>query len=116
MTATGGGDRMVVESDADVTVTITADLTHLCPFVNEIDHGSITITYRIAGNTLELHALRDWFNGFKDSHITHEGLTDLIRHHLATLPGIEVIDVRTNWTTAGMDVTCSTSPTPAGQL
>jgi NADPH-dependent 7-cyano-7-deazaguanine reductase QueF len=104
-----------VGSGADVQVTATADLQHLCPFVDEVDHGTITIAWHCNGATLELHSLREYLDGFKDSELSHEALTDLIRHDLSVIARIDLISVTTTWQTAGMEVTCSTSPTPVGR-
>jgi NADPH-dependent 7-cyano-7-deazaguanine reductase QueF len=107
--------RAVPSYAADVDVTVTADLQHLCPFVDEVDRGSITISWRCNGETLELHSLREYLDGFKDSELPHEALTDLIRHDLSVMARIDLISVTTTWQTAGMGVTCSTSPIRVGQ-
>lgn len=103
-----------VPSTAEVRMTVTAEVQHLCPFVNEVDNGTVTVTWRTNGATFELHSLREYLNGFKNSEISHEMLTDLIRHDLAVTQGVEVLAVESTWDTAGMEVMCSTSPTPAG--
>lgn len=100
-------------STADVTLSATAPLVHRCPFVDEVDNGTVTISWRVDGQTLELHSLRVYLNGFRDSEISHETVTDRIRHDLATIPGVADVTVSTTWDTAGMEVTCSTSPTRA---
>ena len=105
-----------VPCDADVTMTAAGDLMHLCPFVDEVDRGRITITWQTFGQTFELHALADYLRGFKDSAISHEQITDRIRHDLATVDGLALVSVGTTWETAGMEVRCSTSPTLVGQL
>lgn len=101
-----------VPSTSDVEVTVTTPLTHRCPFVDEIDNGTITITWRVDGETFELHSLRHYLNSFADVEISHEGITDLIRHDLSTVPDVELISVSTAWETAGMEVRCSTSVIP----
>jgi len=104
---------ITVPCDGDVTMTATGDLTHLCPHVDEIDNGAIHIEWRVAGQTYELHSLAEYLRGFKDSRISHEEITDRIRHDLSTVNGIELISVVTTWDTAGLEVSCSTSPTRA---
>lgn len=104
-----------VPSDADVTMTTRGALTHQCPHFPETDQGHITITWRVLSKTLELHSLAEYLREFKDATISHEQITDRIRHDLATLPGIDLISVVTTWDTAGMEVSCSTSPTPVGR-
>lgn len=100
-------------STADVTMHATSLLIHRCPFVDEVDNGTVTIAWRVDGQTIELHSLRDYLASFRDSEIAHESLTDRIRHDLGTTPGIADVTVTTTWDTAGMEVTCSTSPTLA---
>jgi len=99
---------------SDVTVTATSPITHLCPHVDEVDEGTVTIEWAIDGNTIELHSLRTYLDRFRSSRISHEEVTDLLRHELSTLPGVRLVSVTSAWTTAGMEVTCSTSPTPVG--
>jgi len=89
---------------SDVTLTISGPLTHLCPFVEEVDNGTVQITWRTRGQTLELHALRAWLDTFQDQKISHEALTDAIRRRLTQLPGIGDVRVTTRWHTAGFVV------------
>lgn len=105
---------MRIETDADVTMTAGIAVAHLCPFKDEVDNGWVTITWRCDGATLELHALADYLRGFKDARLSHEEVTDRIRHDLAATPGVELVSVETTWGTAGMEVKCVTTPTPAG--
>lgn len=102
-----------VPDTSDVTVTATGDLRHRCPHIDEVDQGLTTITWRVEGQTLELHTLAAYLHGFENAALSHEQLTDRIRHDLSSLPGIELTSVTTTWLTAGLEVSCSTSPTPA---
>lgn len=104
---------LTVEDSSDVTITAKATLRHLCPHVEEVDYGTVTIAWRVNGATYELHSLAEYLRGFKDSRISHEQITDRIRHDLSVVDGIELVSVETTWDTAGMEVRCSTSPTPA---
>lgn len=106
------GRDLTVEDSSDVTVSVKADLQHLCPHVEEIDFGTVTITWRVNGQTYEMHSLAEYLRGFKDSRLSHEQITDCIRHDLSTVDGIELVSVETTWDTAGMEVRCYTSPTP----
>jgi NADPH-dependent 7-cyano-7-deazaguanine reductase QueF len=103
-----------VPIEATVTLTTTADIQHMCPFVKEVDNGSVTITWEAQGWTIELHSLRAYLNTFHDREISHEELTDEIGAELGSYHGISVKSVNTNWRTAGMEVTCSFLPTPVG--
>ena len=107
---------LTVPIEASVRLTTTAGIQHLCPFVNEVDNGSITIGWTADGWTLELHALRTYLNTFHDREISHEELTAEIRAELSTHHGVRDVTVTSTWRTAGMEVLCSTSQTPAGQL
>lgn len=98
-----------------VTLTVTAPLKHLCPFVSEEDEGAVTIKWSTCGNTIELHSLARYFRDFRLRIISHEDLTDEIRSDLEGLPGIYALSVATEWTTAGMDISCSTWPIPAAR-
>lgn len=105
-----------VEDASDVTLTVTGDLRHLCPHVDEVDYGTVMIAWRAQGETFELHSLAEYLRGFKGARISHEQITDRIRHDLSAFPGVELVSVETNWQTAGLGVKCSTSPIPAGVL
>lgn len=100
--------------DSEVTMTIEGDLTHLCPVVDEVDRGRVSITWRTQGETFELHMLAGYLAAWKDSHLSHEQITDRIRDDLFEVAGIELVSVETTWLTAGLEVSCSTSPIPAG--
>lgn len=93
-----------VPCDNDVTLTVTRAMQHLCPFVDEIDYGTITIQWTVNGFTLELHSLAAYLDAFTESHLTHENITDRIRHDLSTIPGINNVTVETTWVTAGFTV------------
>lgn len=101
------------DCNADVTMRVAGTLEHLCPYRDERDVGTVEITYRADGKTLELHALRAWLSSFAQSRLSHEELTDHIAHRLGTEHGIHLTSVVTRWVTGGMEVECSTSPTPA---
>lgn len=103
-----------VRDTSDVTLTATGDLRHRCPHFDEIDRGRIAITWRVDGRTLELHSLAEYLKSFANTRLSHEQITDHIRHELSVIAGIELLAVESTWSTAGMEVTCSTSPTPVG--
>ena len=102
-----------VPIEATVRMSATADIQHMCPFVQEVDNGTITVTWTAGGWTLELHALRAYLNTFHDREISHEELTEEVRAELATHHGINDVEVTSKWRTAGMEVTCNTSLIPA---
>lgn len=104
-----------VPIEANVTLTATADIQHMCPFVHEVDNGSVTITWKAEGWTIELHSLRAYLGTFHDREISHEELTEEIRAELNGRHGITIESVSTSWRTAGMGIKCSTSPILVGR-
>lgn len=96
-------------------VTVKANVQHRCPFVHEIDYGTARITWIPQGNTIEIHSLRDYLATWADTQISHEDITQAIHMTLGDLDGLYVTDVTTTWNTAGMEVSCSTSQTRAGE-
>lgn len=94
-----------VPCDNDVTVTVAGPLIHMCPFVNEIDHGNITITWKPSGRTFELHSLRAYLNSWADSQVSHEAITDRVLHDLTATSGVTAVTVESHWwMTAGFAV------------
>lgn len=83
-----------VECMSPVTVTTKAHMRHLCPYRNEVDEGLITISWEVAGRTIELHSLHEYLRGFKDSVMSHEELTDRVRHDLECETGIDWMTVK----------------------
>jgi len=105
-----------VPVEANVTLTTTADIQHMCPFVNEVDNGTVTITWDADGWTIELHSLRAYLNTFHAREISHEELTDEIRAEIGFHHGINNVKVESTWRTAGMEVVVSsTSPIRAAR-
>lgn len=100
-----------VEVDGDTTVTAWGDLSHLCPYRDETDNGRVRVVWQTEGQTIELHSLADYFASYADSRMSHEEITDRIRHDLSTILGLTLLMVTTEWDTAGLEVVCATSPT-----
>lgn len=97
-----------VQVKAVVDITVYRELRHLCPFKGELDIGRVKIELCSAdGWTTELHSLDEYLQAFAILEISHEELTDVIA------VDTRAIRVTTYWRTAGMEVRCSTSPTPA---
>jgi NADPH-dependent 7-cyano-7-deazaguanine reductase QueF len=95
---------LAVPCGSTVTMTTHHALTHRCPYRDELDEGRIEIGWTTAGQTLELHALTAWLDGFRDDAISHEDITADIRDHLCAQPGIADVRVVTTWVTAGATV------------
>lgn len=96
---------LTVEDASDVTVTVVGPLTHLCPHVDEVDTGTIEITWTAQGETYEFHSLAEYLAGFADTRMSSEAITDRIRHDLSVVPRIKLVSVTTTWDTAGLAVT-----------
>jgi NADPH-dependent 7-cyano-7-deazaguanine reductase QueF len=104
---------LTVPESGAVDVTAAGLLIHLCPHRDEEDLGRVTVTWRCSGSTFELHALAEYLSNWEQTSLSHEELTDRIAYDLSNLPGVELLSVATTWQTAGLEVSCSTSPTPA---
>ena len=94
----------LVPCDSDVTVKVSGDLTHQCPYRDEADHGHVEIAWTADGNTFELHSLNAYLAAWRDARLSHEQVTDRIRHDLSTVEGVTNVQVATKWKTAGMEV------------
>lgn len=100
-----------VPIEATVTMSATAGIQHMCPFVHEVDNGTVAITWKAEGWTIELHSLRAYLSTFADREISHEELTEEIRAETSSHHGINNVSVTSSWRTAGTGITCI-SPTP----
>ena len=97
----------VVPCASVVTMTATGDIRHLCPFEDEVDYGTISVTWTTNGQTVELHSMAQWFREFRDVKISHEELTDHIVSELRLMSGLTDVTVTTTWETAGMQINCT---------
>jgi NADPH-dependent 7-cyano-7-deazaguanine reductase QueF len=100
--------NLTVPVEANVRLSVTASIQHLCPFVQEVDNGTVTVAWDTEGWTFELHALRAYLNTFVDREISHEDLTDEIRAELNSHHGINNVTIGSTWRTAGMEVVVTT--------
>lgn len=108
MTAAAPARPVLVPEEATVRVTATGPLWHQCPHVEELDAGTVTISWTCAGQTLELHALAAYLRSYEAERISSEDITRVIREELAGLTGIADVEVTTSWHTAGMAVEVTT--------
>lgn len=99
-----------VPIEAHVRLSATANIQHMCPFVQEVDNGTLSATWDADGWTLELHAFRAYLGTFADREISHEELTAEVQAELSGHHGISSVTVTSLWRTAGMEIECSTSP------
>jgi NADPH-dependent 7-cyano-7-deazaguanine reductase QueF len=92
-----------VECVPGVRVTVTGPITHLCPHVDEVDEGEVTIGWRTSGKTFELHSLAAHLRTYATQRISHEDLVAALRGDLKGL-GCFDIDVSVRFTTASLTV------------
>ena len=92
----------VVPSSYGHAVTVTAPIRHLCPFVDEVDEGHLTVAWVTSGATVEAHSLASYLAAWASIRISHEDLVGLIAQDLSTLAGIDVVKVEARFVTAGM--------------
>jgi NADPH-dependent 7-cyano-7-deazaguanine reductase QueF len=98
----------LVKVGSTATVTAHAPIKHECPFKNEVDTGTITITWKCNGFTFELHSLAEYLACYADQAISHEDLVALIAADLQTVGGgVTIHSVTARFTTAGIDVEIS---------
>lgn len=88
-------------------VRMSAEFTarHLCPFREEIDDGTVTVSWVTShGVTFELHALADAIGAREGEEVSHERWTADLTARLAE---VDVADlaVTSTWTTAGATIT-----------
>jgi 7-cyano-7-deazaguanine reductase len=65
------------ERDYEISISFT-EFTCLCPRSGYPDFATIKIVYVPALKIVELKALKLWLNSFRDKHISHEEVTNLI--------------------------------------
>ncbi len=65
------------ERDYEVSISFS-EFTCLCPRSGYPDFAVISILYVPDKSIVELRALKLWLNSFRDKHISHEAVTNLI--------------------------------------
>ncbi len=88
-------------------VTASSDIEHRCPHVDEVDKGTVTISWMVTECTIELHSLAEYIRGWKDVRVSHEELTATIQRDVLRA-GVEEVQVRAMWQTAGMSIATDT--------
>ncbi|HSW64680.1 MAG TPA: preQ(1) synthase [Dissulfurispiraceae bacterium] len=69
------------ERDYEVSISFP-EFTCLCPRSGYPDFAVISILYVPDKSIVELKALKLWLNSFRDEHISHEAVTNLICNEL----------------------------------
>lgn len=95
---------VTVDAPPGVTVKVSSHIRHLCPFVDEIDHGQMTASWVTVDRTIEAHSLRAYLNGYTKVRVSHEALAVCINEDLTALDGIEEVVVTVEFDTAGFTV------------
>ncbi len=95
----------IVPDDTQSRVTVTGPLVHRCPHVEEVDAGTVEVSWRCADATIELHSLAAYLASWEGQRVSHEELTAQIAADLEQLDGIEDVSVVSRWRTAGLAVT-----------
>jgi hypothetical protein len=79
---------------------------HLCPFVDEADDGSVTVSWVTShGETFELHALSELVRAREQERVSHEQWTADLAGDLAAAAQVSELGVTSVWSTAGATVT-----------
>lgn len=94
-----------VPCPAVVRVSITASASHRCPYRDEMDHGTVRVSWTTSfGETVELHALAALIHGRADAEISHEQWTAAIAAQIGSAVVVADLTVTSEWATAGLDV------------
>lgn len=106
-----------VSSANGLRVTATFPVTHRCPFRDELDEGTVTVSWTTTHHlTIELHSLAAYLTEFRDLAISHEDLTARLLDDLQSAGqgrspfSVTEVEVSTAWTTAGAAVTARALP------
>lgn len=80
-------------------MTVTAAVRKLCPYRDEIDEGTVIITFDVyEGDGPELHEVADYLASYAVVPMSHEAFTRMVASDYDAA-------VTSAWTTAGMAVT-----------
>ncbi len=85
-------DNPSPERDYEIDISFP-EFTCLCPRSGYPDFATIRITYVPARKIVELKALKLWLNSFRDQHISHEAVTNLIFNELQKALKPRVLEV-----------------------
>jgi NADPH-dependent 7-cyano-7-deazaguanine reductase QueF len=97
--------QVSVPCPAVVRVTVSADAQHLCPFKDEVDYGTVRVSWSTSsGQTLELHALADLIRRNRRVEISHEQWTADLADAIRGASSVNDLLVVSEWTTAGTTV------------
>ncbi len=91
----------LVEAREPVRLVVTGPAVKRCPFVDELDEGTVTLTWERSRWLPELHAVALYLDSYRDLHMSHENYVAAVGSDLAC-------HVSSTWTTGGLAVVCET--------
>lgn len=84
-------------------VTISGPVTKRCPYREEVDEGTVTLTFDVGDDEApELHGLAARLRRHEDARVSHEAYSLAL---IDDLGPSGCVHVRTTWQTAGLEVT-----------
>lgn len=94
-----------VQGPVRMRVTVTGPIRKLCPYRDERDEGTATLTFDLpSGDAPELHQLAKQLDAIGDQKASHE---DYTRALYATWQHAGLTHVETLWHTAGLEIRCA---------
>lgn len=93
----------LVPAPAGARVSASGDITHLCPFKDEVDRGRVKVSWATVDRTVELHSLAAYFSTFAEEAVSHEQLVTRIAYDLRAL-GLLEVHAELRFITAGLVV------------
>lgn len=83
---------------------------HHCPIKDEVDRGTLHLTWTTTTVTLELHSLAEYLTAWRTAAMTHEAVCDRIAHDL-TANGVDNVTATFTGYTAGLTFTTTAGTT-----
>ena len=91
----------LVDCPEPATVRAVGPVRHRCPYKDEVDRGTVTVTWTTNGCTYELHSLRDYLDTYRESKLSHEAVAALILMDLSSPRTVRDVMVTVDFETAG---------------
>ena len=85
-------------------VTVRGSATKLCPYRDERDHGTVKLTFAVAGDAPDLHDIAAGIAGYANQQMSHEDFTAAVFTHWE-----DCRSASSTWHTAGLEVTVDVS-------
>lgn len=98
----------------ELSITLTASLTCLCPVNGRQDRAGVTVTYTPSQTIVELTSFRDYLDSFADGFGLHEQIAAELHDTLTDALTPASLEIATVWAPVeGVDVTIRTVGTVA---